>query len=130
MEIVQQVTAYVTLMGNSIVKKCPMNNGHAINVFRCIGLHTMMCTKQLTTKNLREQGAMPKMSLNRTSLFVSSWLLTTGYVCLLINHTSNLPIHMSMNTFPNPHLCPQRSPGGNQSIKRLITSISHIYTQN
>jgi hypothetical protein len=83
---------------------CPVTN-----VFHCIGLHTMMCTKQLVfmTKNLCEWGAMSKMSLNCTSLFAGSWLLTMGYVCLLMNHTSNIPIHMSSVACPTPHHCNQ-----------------------
>jgi hypothetical protein len=91
---------------------------HVTNVFRCIGLHTMMCTKQqvFTTKNLREWEAMPKMSFNRTSSFANSWLLIMVY-------SLNIPIHMSLvatTTCANPHRCPvlsSRSPGGNQSIK-------------
>jgi hypothetical protein len=108
MEIIQQVTSYITFTGSSIVKKCPTIMCPITNVFRCIGLHTMMCTKQLVfmTKNLREWGSMSKMSLNHTSSFAGPWLLTMGYVCLLMNHTSNMS-SVAMNTCPTPHLCPQ-----------------------
>ena len=112
MEIVQQMTHYVVFTGSSIVKKCSTTTCPITNVFRRIGLFTMMCAKQLvfTTKNLCERGAMSKVSLNRTSSFASSWLLAMGYVCLLMNHTFNVPIHTSSlttTTCPNPHLCPE-----------------------
>jgi hypothetical protein len=112
MEIVQQMTHYVIFTGSSIAKKCPMITFPVTTVFRRIGLFTSMCAKQLvfTTKNLCERGAMSKKLLNRTSSLASSWLLTMGYVCMLMNHTLNVPIHMSpltTTTCPNPHFCPK-----------------------
>jgi hypothetical protein len=131
MEIVQQVTAYVIFTGSSIVKKCPTIMCHFTNVFCCIGLHTMMCTKQLvfTTKNLREWGAMSKMSLNCTSLFAGLWLYNGVCVFAHESHIQQTHSHVISGHKYHIFVLSSRSLGGNQYHKVNILNFPHLCTE-
>jgi hypothetical protein len=81
MEIIQQVTSYVTFTGSKILKKRHKSPSPALNVYR----HEEPIAKD----NMYSDVA----TIDRTGLVPRTWILVMPYVCSLLNHTYNGSIH-------------------------------------